>query len=41
MEALHALKRQLCDVIYRRLFADERDRLAVGGGQAGVKANAA
>jgi hypothetical protein len=41
MEALRALKRQLSDVIYRRLLADERDRRGVRGGQAGDKRKAA
>ena len=40
MEALRALKRQLPDVIYRRLLADERARQAVRGGQSGVKPKA-
>ena len=33
MEALRALKRQLSDVIYRRLLADERTRQTARGGQ--------
>jgi predicted DCC family thiol-disulfide oxidoreductase YuxK len=37
MEALRALKRQLSDVIYRRLLADERARQAARGGQTGDK----
>jgi transposase len=41
MEALRALKRQLSDVIYRRLLADERARQAVRGGQTGDKPKAA
>ncbi len=41
MEALRALKRQLSDVIYRRLLADERARQAVRGGQTGIKPKAA
>jgi len=41
MEALRALKRQLSDVIYRRLLADERARQVVRGGQTGDKPKAA
>jgi hypothetical protein len=41
MEALRALKRQLSDVIYRRLLAVERARQAVRGGQTGIKPKAA
>ena len=41
MEALRALKRQLSDVIYRRLLADERARQAARGGQTGIRPNAA
>ncbi len=41
MEALRALKRQLSDVIYRRLLADERARQAVRDGQTGIKPKAA
>jgi transposase len=41
MEALRALKRQLSDVVYRRLLADERARQAVRGGQTGVQPEAA
>jgi transposase len=41
MEALRALKRQLSEVIYRRLLADERARQAVRGGQTGDKPRAA
>ena len=36
-EAMRALKRQLSDVIYRRLVADQRRREAVRGGQAGTE----
>ncbi len=40
-EALRALKRQLSDVIYRRLVADERAPQVVRGGQTGDKPKAA
>ncbi|MDQ3708325.1 MAG: IS110 family transposase, partial [Actinomycetota bacterium] len=33
MEALRALKRQLSDVVYRRLLADQQQRQAARGGQ--------
>jgi transposase len=37
-EAMRALKRQLSDVIYRRLVADQRRReVAARGGQAGTR----
>ena len=36
-EAMRALKRQLSDVIYRRLVIDQRRREAVRGGQAGTR----
>ncbi len=41
MEALRALKRQLSDVIYRRLLTDERARQAARGGQTRVQPEAA
>ncbi len=41
MEALRALKRQLSDVVYRRLLADQRAREAVRGGQLGTSPKAA
>jgi hypothetical protein len=34
---MRALKRQLSDVIYRRLVADQRRRKAVRGGQTGTR----
>ena len=36
-EAMRALKRQLSDVVYRRLLADARRREAARGGQAGTR----
>jgi transposase len=36
-EAMRALKRQLSDVIYRRLVADQRRRKAARGGQTGTR----
>ncbi len=33
MEALRALKRQLSDVVYRRLIADQQQHQAARGGQ--------
>jgi transposase len=36
-EAMRALKRQLSDVIYRRLLADQRRREAARGGQTGTR----
>ncbi len=41
MEALRALKRQLSDVVHRRLLADQRVREAVRGGQLGTSPKAA
>ncbi|HZW44382.1 MAG TPA: IS110 family transposase [Dermatophilaceae bacterium] len=41
MEALRALKRQLSDVIYRRLLADARQRQAARGGQTGTRPKSA
>jgi len=41
MEALRALKRQLSDVVYRRLLTDDRQRQAVQGGQAGTRPKSA
>jgi hypothetical protein len=36
-EAMRALKRQLSDVVYRRLLADQRRREAARGGQRGTR----
>jgi transposase len=41
MEALRSLKRQLSDVVYRRLLTDHRRRLAVRGGQTGTRPKSA
>jgi transposase len=41
MEALRALKRQLSDVVYRRLLADQQAREAARGGQTGTSPKAA
>jgi transposase len=35
--AMRALKRQLSDVVYRRLLADQRRREAARGGQVGTR----
>ncbi|MDQ3481475.1 MAG: IS110 family transposase [Actinomycetota bacterium] len=40
-ESLRALKRQLSDVVYRRLLTDDRQRQAVQGGQAGTRPKSA
>jgi transposase len=40
-EAMRALKRQLSDVVYRRLIADQRRREAVRGGQTGTRLSSA
>jgi hypothetical protein len=41
MEALRFLKRQLSNVVYRRLLADHRQRLVVRGGQTGTRPKSA
>ena len=41
MEALRSLKRQLSDVVHRRLLADHQRSLAVRGGQTGTRPKSA